>query len=128
MYSLVADVDRYPDFIDYCQAATCTRRSEHDTEWKTSFGYMGWSWPVVTRNTYFPCQRIDLDLVEGPLRMLRGSWRFDAVHAGTCVELDLSYQWDEGWFAVFVPDALVLGYADRVLESFSRQARTLYGP
>ena len=78
LYELVADVDRYPEFLPWCKAARITRR-EGDVfyadlviafkvfrERFSSQGHLASDSPVI-----------DVEYINGPFRYLNNHWRFD---------------------------------------------------
>ena len=70
---------------------------------------------------------MSIDLVEGPFRMLHGSWTFtDLGGAGCKIELSMRYE-----FASVLLEKLVgpvFGYiAGNLVEAFVRRAQVVYG-
>ena len=82
----------------------------------------------TTRNQLFPHERIELNLLAGPFRKLRGEWRFVPLAENACrVELQLDFD----LAGTLVGSALAIGFtglADRLVDDFCREAMRLPEP
>ena len=93
MYGLVTDVERYPEFLPWCNDA---RILATDGEYVTVC--LGLARGVVrgkftTRNRQVPDRSVEMRLVEGPFSLLEGRWDFRPIEsAGTRVELQIRFQ------------------------------------
>jgi ribosome-associated toxin RatA of RatAB toxin-antitoxin module len=93
MYALVEDVESYPRFLPWCSGAEVAFRDAERTVATLHVEYRGVRQQFTTANRKRPGERIELELVRGPFRSLRGEWRFVALAADACrVELSLAYQ------------------------------------
>jgi ribosome-associated toxin RatA of RatAB toxin-antitoxin module len=93
MYALVEDVESYPRFLPWCSAAEVAFRDAERTVATLHVEFRGVRQQFTTENRKQPGERIELALVRGPFRSLRGEWRFRALAEGACrVELSLVYQ------------------------------------
>ncbi|GIW07057.1 MAG: ubiquinone-binding protein [Dehalococcoidia bacterium] len=90
VYQVVADVERYPDFLPDVKAV---RRQGDLIEMTVQAGPLELTW--VHRADFVENREIRLTLVRGPFRRLDGRWTFTPVEDGTHVtyrtvwELDL---------------------------------------
>ncbi|MGH8683425.1 MAG: type II toxin-antitoxin system RatA family toxin [Burkholderiales bacterium] len=93
MYALVEDVEAYPRFLPWCSGAEVAFRDAQRTVATLHVEYRGVRQQFTTENRKRPGERIELALVTGPFRSLRGEWRFVALAADACrVELSLAYE------------------------------------
>jgi ribosome-associated toxin RatA of RatAB toxin-antitoxin module len=93
MYALVEDVESYPRFLPWCSGAAVEFRDALRTVATLHVEYRGVRQQFTTENRKRPGERIELGLVRGPFRSLRGEWRFAALAEDACrVELSLAYQ------------------------------------
>jgi ribosome-associated toxin RatA of RatAB toxin-antitoxin module len=123
MYGLVNDVRSYPRWFDWCQAADVLDEDEHSMQARLSLKLGLLQTRLTTRNLLLPCENIQLTLVEGPLTRLGGNWSFKALGMAGCrVELDLSFEYANGW----LDSAFRLGFerlANHMVDDFVRVAR-----
>jgi ribosome-associated toxin RatA of RatAB toxin-antitoxin module len=130
MYALVTDVDKYPEFLPWCDRARIVEQDEAGMTAEVGLAFSGFHQSFTTRNTHVPGREVHLKLVDGPFSNLDGSWKFTPVgEAGerACrVELDLSYG-----FSNFALQALVGPVFDKIasslVEAFVKRAEQIYG-
>jgi len=126
MYALVEDVESYPQFLPWCCGTRVSLRDARRTVATIHVAYRGVRQQFTTENRKRPGERIEMTLVEGPFRSLRGEWRFTPLHPTACrVELSLAYQ-----LASPVLDHLVgpvfNHIANTFVDAFVRRADTLH--
>ncbi len=98
MFDLVADVERYPEFLPLCEALTV--RSSREKDGKTlliadmTVGYKGIRESFTTQVLLNQAERkIDVSYVDGPFRFLDNRWRFEPEGEGACaVEFYINYE------------------------------------
>ncbi len=125
MYELVRDVERYPKFLDWVQAAEV-----HDEDERVQLATLevrlgGLVRRFTTRNELVPGERLSMKLHRGPFDQLSGQWNFVSLGGGAKVSLDLAFR---------LPGSLLLKpfqrnfgrMADRMVDDFSRRAETIY--
>lgn len=130
MFALVTDVEKYPQFLPWCDHASVLERTEHGMKAKVGIALGGLRKSFVTRNTHEQGRRVTMELVEGPFSRLDGDWRFHPVGDGTqraCrVELLLSYSFDSKTLATLVGPVF-----DRIaatfIDAFIKRAEQVYG-
>ena len=93
MYALVADVESYPQFLPWCDRAVVSANEPGRTVATLHVNFRGLKKAFTTENFNRPGSSIDMRLVSGPFRSLKGSWAFTALSENACkVELSLRYQ------------------------------------
>ena len=130
MYQLVADIEKYPLFLPWCDHA----RVEEDilsgvtAELGISFG--GIRQNFVTSNKYTQDSKIQISLVNGPFSLLNGEWNFKNVgdqNERACkVTLDLTYDFKNITLGVLVGPVFDR-IANSLLEAFVNRAKSVYG-
>lgn len=122
MFALVNDVRAYPQRFDWCDAARVLEESGDRLVARLDLRAAGLKTWFVTENTASPPHHIDLRLVEGPFRKLRGRWEFHALDESACrVGLTLEF---EPASRLLAP-AFAIGFqalADRMVDDFVRAA------
>ena len=132
MFDLVADVERYPEFLPLCENLTVRSREviPEDVErivchMVAGFGMIRESF--TTEVTLKPAQsRIDVRYLEGPFRKLDNSWEFREDAVGCAVQFFIDYEFKS------LPLQLLMGSMfDRAFrkfaQAFEERADTVYG-
>lgn len=122
MFGLVNDVQAYPSRFDWCESAQILENAEDRMVARLELRAAGLRTWFVTENTMAPPHSIDLKLVDGPFRMLKGRWEFHALDESACrITLKLEF---EPKVRLLAP-AFALGFqnlADRMVDDFVRTA------
>ena len=126
MFNLVADVDRYKEFLPWCTDSHIIRQD--DDAWVTEIqvGYAPFHTGFTTRNTHVVNRKIEMDLVDGPFKFLKGSWHFDPIEGNSCrMHLNLNFE-----FAGHLLDKLFNNVFETAMSSlvraFKERAKELY--
>ena len=132
MLGLVNDIAAYPVFLHWCQAARIERSEGDSVDAALDVGIKGIYRTIRTRNS---TQRsadgsqasIRIEMIQGPLKRLRGAWRFSDVGQEACdVELSLEYETHRTPFGMLLR-TLFDEIANSQLNAFIRRADALYG-
>ena len=129
---LVADVERYPEFIPWCRAARITERGEGEFlgELVISFKHLTESYTsrvVVSR----PASEnepgaIDVTMVKGPFEYLVNRWRFTPVAGGTQVDFSLDFKFRSRILEKMIGPVFRKA-TNTMVEAFRQRANQLYG-
>ncbi len=123
VYPLVADVLSYPTFVPGCSSAEILEQhGEHlVARLHVHKGPLGTR--LTTRNRMTPNSEIYMELVDGPLRSLKGGWTFKPVgDAGCRMELTLEFEFANALkAAIFEP--LIEGVAQSMVQAFVARAQ-----
>ena len=99
MFDLVADIERYPEFVPMCESLVIRRRSEDGPETTTLLADMAIGYRMIrevftTRVRLDRAQRmIHVSYIDGPFRHLENRWRFEARADGrTDVHFFIDYE------------------------------------
>ena len=132
MFALVADVERYPEFLPMCEALTVRSRKQSGARTlliaDMTVGYKAIRETFTSRVLLDPENRaIDVAYVDGPFRYLNNTWRFEPTGKGACnVVFDIDYE-----FKSRILGALMGAMFDRAFrlfaESFEKRADAVYG-
>mgnify|MGYP005806926111 CR=1 FL=1 len=127
IFELVDAVQRYPEFLPWCAAASVTPVDESKVKASVTINYHGVRQSFTTENTRIPPRQIEMRLVEGPFRTLDGCWRFIALNERACkIEFSLHYEFSSKLLEKLVGP--VFGYiANSLVEAFLRRAEHVYG-
>lgn len=126
MFDLVADVERYPEFLPWVVATRI--RSDSDTAMVADMvvGFKAISEKFTSSVEKDRPQTIRVRYVDGPLRNLDNQWRFRALEANAC-EIDFSVEFA---FKSRLFEAVAGQYFDRafrkMVAAFEARAAQLY--
>ena len=131
MYAVVADVERYPEFLPWCSKLIVQKR-EHQNRIEFITAEMFIAYPPL-RERYISRVRLDPEKrtiearhVEGPFQRLDTRWRFVPLATGSEVHFLIDFA-----FRSFVLTTVAGGVfgiaASRMAEAFVQRAETLYG-
>lgn len=127
MFDLVADVRQYPQFVPWCRTARILERDDDAIEASLEIGRGPLHKTFTTRNLLTPASRIDIELVDGPFKQLKGCWRFEAVDGSACrVLLDLDFELSNAVLRRTLGPVFT-EMASTMVDAFCRRARQLYG-
>jgi coenzyme Q-binding protein COQ10 len=131
MFAVVADVERYPQFVPLCEALIVRQREQSGDDTiltaSMSVGYRAIRETFTSRVTLMPQRRaIDVAKVDGPFARLTNRWQFRDVPGGCEVDFHIDYAFASRTLALLmgaVFDKAVRKYT----EAFEARARALYG-
>ena len=132
MFDLVADAERYHEFVPLCQRHTIASRKKCDdneilmTDMTVSY--------QIFRDTHRSRVTLDrvhgrilVESVDGPLRRLRTLWTFQPRGDDSCeVGFDLSYEFSSPMIGLLVGGILDAAFS-RFVQAFERRADAIYG-
>ena len=127
MFDLVNDIELYPEFLHWCQGSRVISSSNAEVIATLDVGLGGVHKCFTTKNSLKRPHQIDVDLVDGPFKSLRGIWRFDSrEETGCIVELRLGFE------VAHTPLDMVFGaFFEEVVRSqvaaFTKRAEKVYG-
>ncbi len=130
MFALVTGVDKYPEFLPWCDRAAVLSSDEEGMTAEVGIAFSGLRQTFTTRNTHIAGRKVTMKLVKGPFSKLDGVWTFSPVGDGqqrACrVELQLNYGFDN-----IALSALVGPVFDRIagslVDAFVKRAEQVYG-
>jgi coenzyme Q-binding protein COQ10 len=92
MFGLVADVERYQEFLPWCTGSRILERRNGEVVAELYVGHGAVSTSFATRNRNHPYELIEMQLVDGPFAALAGFWQFEALPEGGCrATLELAF-------------------------------------
>lgn len=127
MYELVADVERYPEFLPWCTGAEVLERDGELITARLALRRAGASARFTTRNRMVVGDFLEMRLLEGPFRSLEGRWGFTAIGAaGSRVELAMSFETMNS-LAGLLLGPVFEGACNQLVDAFGQRARQVYG-
>lgn len=127
MYALVDDITAYPQFLPWCHHAEEHHRTGEHVEASLEIAHSGLHKSFTTRNELVPHERIEMSLVKGPFKTLKGVWRFEPLGDEGCkVSLAMDFEFSNKLMGMtFGP--LFSKIAGTLVDSFIERAKVVYG-
>ena len=127
MFALVDDIDRYPEFLPWCEKAEVLSRNEDEVKATLDLSKGGVHKSFTTLNRRQPDKMIEMRLLEGPFKHLEGFWRFEALGEKACkVSLDLDFEFRNRMIGLVV-GPVFNPVANSLVDAFCKRADDLYG-
>lgn len=132
MYALVADVERYPEFLPWCAALrVVSRRSDGGVELMTAEMTVAYK---VFREQFRSlvrldpdARRIEVDYVDGLFRNLQNRWAFEnGRDGGSIVRFDIAFEFRNILLQTAARAVFDKAFA-RMSDAFVARAHALYG-
>jgi coenzyme Q-binding protein COQ10 len=129
MFAIVADVERYPEFLPWCAGLRILSRSgDHGCETLIAemlVGYMALRERYTSRVLLNPrALTIDVTQNEGPFRKLENHWRFIPQGSGCNIEFLLDFEFSSRVLGIVAGRALA-PVMMRMSEAFEQRAKAL---
>ena len=127
LYDLVAQVDRYPEFLPWCKASRITRR-EGDVFWADLVvAFKMFKERFSSKVRLIPKTGVDVEYIDGPFRYLNNSWRFEPSEDGGCiVDFYVDFEFRSKVLQTLI-GVLFNEAVRRMVAAFEMRARELYG-
>ena len=131
MYALVADVERYSDFLPWCSAARIRQRVQKGESeifdvdlvisfkvFREKFGSRVTLWENM--------HKIDTEYLDGPFKYMQSNWSFSDTDEGCDVEFFVDFEFKNAILQRII--GVVFNEAmQRIVRAFETRAAELYG-
>jgi len=133
MFDLVADVDRYPEFLPMCEALAVRSRKEREGAIlliaDMTVGYRMIRETFTTQVLLRPRDlAIDVKYLEGPFRRLDNRWRFEPAGDGNACDVHffIDYEFRSRTLGLLMGSMFDMAFR-KFSEAFEKQADKVYG-
>lgn len=127
LYDLVADVERYPQFLPWAIACRI-RKNVGPVIWADLvIGFKMIRERFTSKVTLNPeALRIDVEYVDGPFHYLNNHWQFEAHPEGCTVDFFVDFEFKNKVLQTII-GALFNEAVKRMVAAFETRAKQLYG-
>lgn len=127
LFDLVADVERYPEFLPWAVAARIRSREGNVVIADLVIGFRMFRERFTSRVVLDRPRRIDVSYAEGPFKYLNNHWVFDPVPGGgTCIDFFVDFEFRSALLQRVI--GLLFNEAvRRMVAAFEGRAKQLYG-
>jgi coenzyme Q-binding protein COQ10 len=127
LFDLVADIERYPEFLPWCVGARIRERNGNEIVSDLLIGYKMVRERFTSRVVLDKPGRIDVSYSEGPFKYLTNHWLFIRQPDGSClidfyVDFEFRSRMLQKIIEVFFNEAV-----KRMVGAFETRAHKLYG-
>lgn len=127
IFDLVADVERYPEFLPWWRAARVRHREANVLHVDQIVGRGAVNWRLSTKASLVRPGRLDIVSTDWPFRQLEIHWRFTtARQGGTTISFSASYGLRSALLERLAT-SLFEKFFRRFVMAFERRAREIYG-
>lgn len=127
MFDLVADVERYPEFLPWCARAEVLAREGEHVVARLVLAHSRARTEFTTRNRLVTGEFLEMRLVDGPFTMLEGRWDFRPIaDAGSRVELVMRFETRSSLAGLLLGPTFE-SICNQLVDAFGRRARAIYG-
>lgn len=128
MFRLVADIEKYPQFLPWCLAARIRRRDGDVLLADLMIGFKMIRERFASRVTLRESESIDVVYAEeGPFHYLNNHWRFSPAEGGCWIDFHVDFEFRSRMLQKII-GALFSEATRRMVAAFEARAQQLYGP
>jgi coenzyme Q-binding protein COQ10 len=133
MFNLVADVERYPEFVPMCAAMRIRERRQEGTGITVMTAAMTVAYKMI-HQTFTSRATLDgtnlkilVEYLDGPFKRMQNRWAFHAADAEACdVEFFIDYEFKSRTLSMLM-GALFDTVFRRMVAAFEKRADQVYG-
>ena len=126
LFDLVADIERYPEFLPWCLGARIRERQPHLVVADLIIGFKMFRERFTSRVELDPPRRINVTYAEGPFRYLNNYWTFEKVPEGCRIDFFVDFEFKSRLMQKVI-EVLFGEAVRRMVSAFEARARDLYG-
>ncbi len=127
MFDLVADVERYPEFLPWCVGARIKQRDGDTILADMIIGFRMIRECFTSQATFIRPGRIDVEYKDGPFRYLKNRWAFEPKDNGCVIDFYIDFEIRSRILRTIL-EPLFGEAVRRMVSAFETRARALYGP
>lgn len=130
--ALVADVDKYPEFLPWCIASRITGSEAKDNGMSVFYADLIIGYKMVrekfsSKVTVEAPDHVHVEYIKGPMKHLLNHWRFISEPDGSCtidfyVDFEFKNKFFQNLMGVFYSEVV-----RRMISAFEERAKELYG-
>jgi len=127
MFKLVDDIASYPSFLPWCKSTKVYSRDENEVKASIEMSKAGIHKSFTTCNQNHSYSSIELNLVEGPFKRLKGRWSFEELQEHACkVSLEIEFEFSNKILSMTI-GPVFSQICNTLVNSFVSRAQEVYG-
>ena len=125
LFNLVADIESYPHFLPWCEAARIKKRQDNIIIAELVIKYKIFRGSYVSKVTLIPPEKIIVELVDGPFKFLQNHWKFNECANGTEIEFMLDFELKSSILESIISSEFDR-YANKLMDAFLKRAADIF--
>ncbi|MBC7489628.1 MAG: type II toxin-antitoxin system RatA family toxin [Glaciimonas sp.] len=126
MFALVERVEDYPLFLPWCGGVEVRERNDDKLVATLNIQYHGIKHSFTTENINTAPVAMKMRLVEGPFKLLDGTWTFKSLRPDACkIEFDLQYEFSNKLLDKLIGPVFSM-IANSFVDAFCKRAEIVY--
>jgi len=125
LFNLVADVERYPEFLPWCVGVRVINREDNVINADLMIGFKMIREKFTSRVTLSAPDRIDVKYLNGPFRYLDNHWIFIPRDGGCEIDFFIDFEFRSRLLRTLM-EPLFNEAVRRMVAAFETRARSLY--
>lgn len=127
MYDLVLDIEKYPEFLPWCDAIRIVSHTDTIITAQMCVGFKGITERFMSQVTYDnDTHKILVEYLDGPFKFLHNHWIFTKHENGCTVDFHIAFA-----FKSKILDKLMTPFfanaVEKMVQAFEHRAGVLYG-
>jgi coenzyme Q-binding protein COQ10 len=126
LFDLVADIERYPEFLPWCVGARILRRDGNVLKADVIVGFKMLRETFTSKVTLNRVENIEVEYQKGPFKHLENNWKFVSVEGGCEIEFFINFEFRSRLLRNIMGP--LFGEAvRRMVSAFEARAKAVYG-
>ncbi|MGB1547742.1 MAG: type II toxin-antitoxin system RatA family toxin [Alphaproteobacteria bacterium] len=127
LFDLVADIERYPEFLPWCLGARIRKREGNTVHADLVIGFKMFRERFSSVDVFDRPRRIDIRYTKGPLHYLNNHWVFERAADGGCnIDFFIDFEFRSRLFQKMI-GGLFNEAVRRLVQAFEDRAHAIYG-
>jgi coenzyme Q-binding protein COQ10 len=126
LFDLVADIERYPEFLPWCVGARIRERHDDFILGDLLIGWRMVRERFTSRVHLYRPDRIDVEYAEGPFKYLENHWQFIPRNGGALIDFHVDFEFRSRVLTGII-ETVFTEAVKRMVGAFEKRARQLYG-
>ena len=128
LFDLVADIEKYPEFLPWCIGARIRERRANELNADLVIGFKVYRERFTSHVVLSPPEHIHVTYSDGPFRYLENQWKFEPGPNGGCIiDFYVDFEFKSKMLQKLI-EVLFNEAVRRMVAAFEGRARVLYGP
>ena len=126
VFDLVADVEKYPQFVPWCKDVKIkeSRENHHLVDLTAGNAFLS---ETYTSDVYLtPFSKVEVAQNEGPFKYLFNTWTFEDVEGGVNVTFKIEFEFNSYIFQKAI-ESVFMEASQQMMEAFEERAEEIYG-
>ncbi len=127
MYGLICDIEAYPEFLPWCEGARILEQHGNELSARLELAKGRIRQAFTTRNLMHEGHSIEMALIEGPFKHLKGRWLLEGLGDHGCeIQLQMDFEFANRLMEMTL-GRVFNQIVNSLVDSFHQRAVQVYG-